>query len=85
MGQTERVTADIRISIILKGNTLGAHVTPACSKQQVCENSWVRQITRVKRVDRRKMDDLGEELCIQTCQISEEFGEAGGTFRYLHH
>jgi len=31
---------------------------------QVCENNWVR-IVRVKRVARRRMDELKEEICVQ--------------------
>ena len=34
-----------------------------------CENNWVRRIAGVKRVDRRNMDDLREELCIENCLI----------------
>ena len=31
----------------------------------VCENNWVRSIVGVKRVDRRRMDDLREEIGVQ--------------------
>ena len=34
---------------------------------QVCENNWVRRIAGVKRVDRRRMDELREEVGIQKC------------------
>ena len=32
---------------------------------QVCENTWVRRIVGVKRVDRRRMDELREEIGVQ--------------------
>ena len=34
---------------------------------QVCENNWVRRIAGVKIVDRRRMDELREEVGIQKC------------------
>ena len=34
-------------------------------KLQVCENNWVRRITRTKRVDRRRMNDLRKEVGMQ--------------------
>ena len=34
---------------------------------QVFENKWVRWIAGVKRVDRRRMDELREEVGIQKC------------------
>ena len=71
----------ICISRKLKGKVLGACVTPAMlygletlpvsAKHQhrlhVCENNWVRWIAGVTRVDRRRMDDLREEVGIQKC------------------
>ena len=59
---------------------LRACVTPAClygletvalteqqqqQKLQDCENNWVRRITRTKRVDRRRMNDLRKEVEMQ--------------------
>ena len=60
----------------LKGKVMRACVTPAYlygletvalteqkqQKLQVCENNWVRRITRTKRVDRRRMNDLRKRL-----------------------
>ena len=61
---------------------LRACVTPAClygletvaltkqqEKLQVCENNWVRRITRTKRVDRRRMNDLRKEVGMQ-CSLT---------------
>ena len=73
--------SDRHISKKLKGKVLGASVTPAMlygldtlpvsekhqHRLQVCENNWVRRIAGVKRVDRRRMDELREEVGIQTC------------------
>ena len=38
-------------------------------KLQVCENNWVRRITRTKRSDRRRMDDLRKEVEMQ-CNLT---------------
>ena len=46
----------------------------------MCEVNWDRQIAVVKRVDWRKMDDLREELGIETClmgRFCEEYNEVG--------
>ena len=34
-------------------------------KVQVCENNWVRRIVEVKRVDKRRMDELRIEVGVQ--------------------
>ena len=31
-------------------------------KLQVCENNWVRRIVGVKRIDKRRMEELREEV-----------------------
>ena len=65
----------------MKRKVLGACVTPAMlygldtlpvsekhqHRLQVCENNWVRRIAGVKRVDRRRMDELREKVGIQKC------------------
>ena len=66
----------------LKGKFLRTCVTPAClygletvaltehqQKLQVCENNWVWRITRTKRVDRRRMNDLRKEVGMQ-CSLT---------------
>ena len=73
-----------RISIKLKGKVPSACVTPAClygletvalteqqqqQKLQVCENNWVRRITKTKRVDRRRLSDLRKEVRMQ-CSLT---------------
>ena len=79
--QVEGVMSDRHISKKLKGKVLGACVTPAMlygietlpvsekhqHRLQVCENNWVRRIGGVKRVDRRRMDELREEVGIHKC------------------
>ena len=32
---------------------------------RVCENNWVRKVSGVKRVDRRRMDELREDIGVQ--------------------
>ena len=80
--KVEGVMLDRKMSKKLKGKVLRTCVTPAClygletvalteqqQKLQVCENNWVRRITRTKRVDRRRMNDLRKEVgmrCSQT-------------------
>ncbi len=49
----------------------GLETLPVSEKHQhrlqVCENNWVRRISGVKRVDRRRMDEPREEVGIQKC------------------
>ena len=73
--------SDRHISKKLKGKVLGTCVTPAMlygletlpvsekhqHRLQMCENNWVRRIAGVKRVDRRRMDELREEVGTQKC------------------
>ena len=79
----EGVMLDRNISKKLKGKVLRTYITPAClygletvaltekqqQKLQVCENNWVRRITRTKRVDRRRMNDLRIEVGMQ-CSLT---------------
>ena len=79
--QVEGVMSDRHISKKLKGNVLGACVTPEMlygletlpvsekhrHRLHVCENNWVRRIAGVKKVDRRRMDELREDVGIQKC------------------
>ena len=80
--KVEGVMLDRKISKKLKGKVLRTCVTPAClydletvalteqqQKLQVCENNWVRRITRTKRVDRRRMNDLRKEVGMQ-CSLT---------------
>ena len=74
--KVEGVMLDRKVSKKLKGKVIRTCVTPAClygletvalteqqqQKLQVCESNWVRRITRTKRVDRRKTNDLGNEV-----------------------
>ena len=78
--RVEGVMADRKISRKLKGNVLMLCVMPAYiyglemvalterqqQRMQVCENNLVRRIAGVKRVDRRRMDELREEIGVQT-------------------
>ena len=76
------VMADRKISRKLKGKVLMLCVIPAglCGLEtvalterqqrlQVCENHWVRRIAGVKRVDRRRMDKLSEDIGVQISLI----------------
>ncbi len=38
---------------------------------QVCENNWIRRIARVKRVERRRMKDLREEVGAKACIVGK--------------
>ena len=72
----EGVMGDRHISRKLKGNILNSCITPAyldgleimamTEKQQerlqVCENNWVRRIVGVKRIDKRRMEEMREEV-----------------------
>ena len=73
--------SDRHISKKWKGKVLGACVTPAMlygletlpvsekhqHRLQVHENNWMGRIDGVKRVDRRRMDELREDVGIQKC------------------
>ena len=75
----EGLMTDRRISKRLKGKVMSTCVTRAClygmetvaltelqqQRLQVCENNWVRKITRVTRADRRRMVELMEETVVQ--------------------
>ena len=74
--KVEGVMSDRHISKKLKGKVLGTCVIPACiygletmalfgaqqQRLQVCENNWMRRIAGVKRVDRRRLEDIREEI-----------------------
>ena len=67
---------DRKIARKLKGKVLDSCVVPASTyglekltlselhqhKLQVCENNWIRRIAGVRRVERRRMKDLLEEV-----------------------
>ena len=77
-GRVERVT-DRKISRKFKGKVLMWCVTPAYlyslemvalterqqQRLQVCETNCFRRVAGVKRVDRRRMDELREEIGVQ--------------------
>ena len=81
--KVEGVMLDRNISKKLKGKVLITCVTPAYlygvtvaltekqqqQKLQVCENNWVRRITRTKRVDRRRIKDLRKDVGMQ-CNLT---------------
>ena len=82
--KVEGVMLDRKISKKLKGKVLRTCATPAClygletvalteqqqQKLQMCENNWVRRITRTKRVDRRRMKDLRKKVGMQ-CSLQK--------------
>ena len=79
----EGVMVDRKISRKLKGNVLDSCVVPASTygletlalselhqhKLQVCENNWIRKIAGVRRVERRRMKDLLEEVGTKVCIV----------------
>ena len=40
-------------------------------KLQVCENNWIRKIAEVRRVERRIMKDLREEVGTKACIVGK--------------
>ena len=40
-------------------------------KLQVCENNWIRRIAGVRRVERRRMKDLREEVGTKACLVGK--------------
>ena len=47
-------------------NLAVSHVGPLCVI--VCENNWIRRIAGVRRVERRRMKDLREEVGTKACK-----------------
>lgn len=78
--KVEGVMMDGKLSRKLKGKVLSTCVVPACTygvetmalteehqrRLQLCENNWTRRITRVKRIDKRRLKDLREEIGLKT-------------------
>ena len=74
---------DRKISRKLKGKVLDSCVVPASTygldtlalsevhqhKLQVRENNWIRNIAGVRRVERRRMKDLREEVGTKACIV----------------
>ena len=81
----EGVMVDRKISRKLKGKVLDSCVVPASTygletlalselhqhKLQVCDNNWIRRIAGVKRVDRRRMKYLREEVVSKACIVGK--------------
>ena len=79
--KVEGVMLERKISKKLKGKVLRACVTPAHlygletvalteqQKLQVCKNNWVHRITRTKREDKRRMNNLRKEFGMQ-CSLT---------------
>ena len=76
---------DINISRKLKGKVLDSCVVPASTyglerlalselhqhKLHVCENNWIKRITGVRRVGRRRMKYLREEVGTKSCIVGK--------------
>ena len=71
------------ISRKLKEKVLNSSVVPASTygletlalselhkhKLQLCENNWIRRIAGVRRVERRRMEHMREEIRIKDCIV----------------
>ena len=80
----EEVMMDRKISRKLKGKVRDSYVVPASThgletlplselhqhKLQVCKNNW-RRIPGVRRVERRRMKDLREEVGTKACLVGK--------------
>ena len=91
MEESGRVIGDRHISQKLKGKVLGSCITPAYlngletmamtekqqEKLQVCKNNQVRRIAGVKRIDKRRMEELTEEVGVRESLTRELVGERG--------
>ena len=69
----------------LKGKVLDSRVVPSSTyglemlaqselhqhNLQVCENNWIRRIAGVRRVERRRMKDLREEVGTKACIVGK--------------
>ena len=81
-GERRGVMVDRNISRKLKGKVLDSCAsaygleTLALSelhqhKLQVCENNWIRRLSGVRRVERRRMKDLREEVGTKDCIVGK--------------
>ena len=91
----ERVMGDRHISRKLKGKVLSSCITPAYlygldtkavtkpqqGRPQVCKNTWVRRTAGVKRIEKRRMEELGGSLCERKLhkEVGEEPAKVGWT------
>ena len=85
--KVERVMGDRHIYRKQKGKVFSVCITPAYlydletlamtekeqEKLQVCENNWMRRIAGVKRIDKRRMEELREEVGVK--ESHEEAGD----------
>ena len=80
----EGVMVDRKISRKLKGKFLDSCVVPASTygletlalselhqHKLLCENNWIRKIAGVRRVERRRMKDLREEVGTKACIVGK--------------
>ena len=81
----EGIMVERKISRKLKGKVLDSCVVPASTysmetlalselhqhKLQVCENNWMKKMAGVKRVERRRMKDLREEVGTKACIVGK--------------
>ena len=81
----EGVMVDRNISRKLKWKVLDSCVVPASiygletlalselhqHKLQVCENNWIRRLAGIRRVERRRMKDLREEVGTKACIVGK--------------
>ena len=94
--EEEGVMGDRHIFRKLKGKVLNSCITPAygletmamAGKQQeslqVCENNRMRRIAGVKRTDKRRMEELREEVGVKrslSMEVGEEPAKVGWTCR----
>ena len=90
--KVEGMMGDIHISQKLKGNVPSLCITPfylydldsMTKKEQkvhVCGNNWVRRIAGVKRIDKRRLAELREEVEREfQGEIGEELVKVGWTY-----
>ena len=81
----EGVMVDRQISRKLKGKVLDSCVVPASTygleilalselhqhNLQACENNWIRKIAGVRRVEKRRMKDMREEVGTKACIVGK--------------
>ena len=62
-------------SCVVSANTYGLETLALSElhqhKVQVCDNNWIRRIARVRRVGRRRMKDLREEVGTKACIVGK--------------
>ena len=71
----KKLKGKVQDSCVVSASTCGMDTLALSKLQQhtlqVCENNWIRRIAGVRRVERRRMKDLREEVGTKPCTVGK--------------